>query len=106
MHRQYVAAVRGAAKESAELCDFLLKDGKTNMVRAVPANTPGAKDAKLRYKKCGEADGLTLAQWLAICADIYERRERKRSLQSCAQHISCGALTSSGGCSCSQSADT
>ena len=26
MHRQYVAAVRGTAIESAELCDFLLKD--------------------------------------------------------------------------------
>ena len=62
MHRQYVAAVRGDAKEAAELCDFLLKDGRTNMVRAVPANTPGAKDAKLRYQKCGEADGLTCSR--------------------------------------------
>lgn len=62
MHRQYVAAVRGTAKESAELCDFLLKDGKTNMVRVVPANTPGAKDAKLRYQKCGEAGELTLVR--------------------------------------------
>lgn len=62
MYRQYVAAVRGDAKEASELCDFLLKDGRTNMVRAVPANTPGAKDAKLRYQKCGEADGLTLVR--------------------------------------------
>lgn len=62
MHRQYVAAVRGDAGDAAELCDFLLKDGRTNMVRAVPANTPGAKDAKLRYQKCGEADGLTLVR--------------------------------------------
>ena len=52
----------GATQEAAELCDFLLKDGRTNMVRAVPANTPGAKDAKLRYQKCGEADGLTLVR--------------------------------------------
>ena len=59
---KYVAAVRGDAGEAAELCDFLLKDGRTNMVRAVPANTPGAKDAKLRYQKCGEADGLTLVR--------------------------------------------
>ena len=62
MHRQYVAAVRGRAKEADEICDFLLKDGKTNMVRVVPANTPGAKVAKLRYQKCGEADGLTLVR--------------------------------------------
>lgn len=60
MHRQYVAAVRGRAKEADEICDFLLKDGKTNTVRVVPANTPGAKDAKLRYQKCGEAGELTL----------------------------------------------
>lgn len=62
MHRQYVAAVRGRAKEADEICDFLLKDGKTNMVRVVPANTPGAKDAKLRYQKCSEAGELTLVR--------------------------------------------
>lgn len=63
MHRQYVALpVRGRAKEADEICDFLLKDGKTNMVRVVPANTPGAKDAKLRYQKCGEAGELTLVR--------------------------------------------
>ena len=79
MHRQYVAAVRGTAKESAELCDFLLKDGKTNMVRAVPTNTPGAKDAKLRYQKCGEADGLTLVRGaadLGRCA-LWRRQARR-----------------------------
>ena len=58
--RQYVAAVRGNAKETAELNDWLLKDEKTNTVRAVPENTPGAKDAKLVYQKAGEADGLSL----------------------------------------------
>ena len=58
--RQYVAAVRGNAEETAELNDWLLKDEKTNTVRAVPANTPGAKDAKLVYRKAGEADGLSL----------------------------------------------
>ena len=58
------------------------------------------------HEQC-EADGLTLAQWLAICTGIYdERREQRRTLQSCASDISCGAHTSSGGCSCSQSADT
>ena len=58
--RQYVAAVRGDARETAELCDWLLKDERTNTVRAVAANTPGAKDAKLVYQKAGEADGLSL----------------------------------------------
>jgi len=58
--RQYVAAVRGSAPEEAELNDWLLKDERTNTVRAVGANTPGAKDAKLCYRKAGEADGLSL----------------------------------------------
>ena len=58
--RQYVAAVRGHAPKEAELNDWLLKDEKTNTVRAVRANTPGAKDAKLIYLKAGEADGLSL----------------------------------------------
>ncbi|MBR5287954.1 MAG: RluA family pseudouridine synthase [Clostridia bacterium] len=58
--RQYVAAVRGAAQEEAELCDWLLKDEKTNTVRCVKAGTPGAKDAKLRYRCVGGSDGLSL----------------------------------------------
>lgn len=58
--RQYVAAVRGRAPERGELRDWLLKDERTNTVRAVPANTPGAKDAKLVFARCGEAEGLSL----------------------------------------------
>ena len=58
--RQYVAAVRGSAPEAAELCDYLLKDERTNTVRAVSADTPGAKDAKLCYAKAGECGGLSL----------------------------------------------
>ena len=58
--RQYVAAVRGNPKQEEELTDWLYKDERTNTVRAVRANTPGAKDAKLIYQKAGEADGLSL----------------------------------------------
>ena len=58
--RQYVAAVRGSARDSAQLCDWLLKDEKTNTVRAVPQGTPGAKDAMLRYAKAGTGGELTL----------------------------------------------
>ena len=79
MHRQYVAAVRGDAGDAAELCDFLLKDGRTNMVRAVPANTPGAKDAKLRYQKCGEADGLTLVRVVLSLSSLSPEKEKSPS---------------------------
>ena len=58
--RQYVAAVRGSAPERIELCDWLLKDERTNTVRAVAAGTPGAKDARLAWQKAGETDGLSL----------------------------------------------
>ena len=58
--RQYVAAVRGNPAQQAELCDWLLKDERTNTVRAVPAHTPGAKDAKLRYACTGRAGELSL----------------------------------------------
>ena len=58
--RQYVAAVRGSTPGHMELNDWLLKDERTNTVRAVAAGTPGAKDAHLTYEKAGEADGLSL----------------------------------------------
>ncbi|MBR2942676.1 MAG: RluA family pseudouridine synthase [Clostridia bacterium] len=58
--RQYVAAVRGDAADERELNDYLLKDEKTNTVRAVPANTPGAKDAKLVYRCVGREGELSL----------------------------------------------
>ncbi|MGN0776654.1 MAG: RluA family pseudouridine synthase [Candidatus Ventricola sp.] len=58
--RQYVAAVRGSTPGHMELNDWLLKDERTNTVRAVAAGTPGAKDARLVYEKAGEADGLSL----------------------------------------------
>ncbi|MDO4741697.1 MAG: pseudouridine synthase, partial [Eubacteriales bacterium] len=60
LSRQYVAAVRGAAQDAAELKDFLLKDEKTNTVRAVREGTPGAKDARLVYQKAGGEEGLSL----------------------------------------------
>ena len=60
--RQYVACVRGSAQESCELCDWLLKDEKTNTVRAVAKGTPGAKDAKLQYRLAGKAQELSLVR--------------------------------------------
>ena len=48
--RQYVAAVRGHAADERELNDYLLKDEKTNTVRAVPANTPMISTCTSRYR--------------------------------------------------------
>lgn len=60
LSREYVAAVRGAPRDEAELCDWLLKDERTNTVRAVAQGTPGAKDARLRYACVGHAGELSL----------------------------------------------
>ncbi len=60
LSRQYVAAVRGDAPQRGELADWLLKDGKTNTVRAVAEGTPGAKDARLCFARVGRAGDLSL----------------------------------------------
>ena len=58
--RQYVAAVQGDVDAPGELNDWLVKDERTNTVRAVPEGTPGAKDARLAYAPVGSAGNLTL----------------------------------------------
>lgn len=58
--REYVAVVRGDAPECADLCDWLIKDARTNTVRVASADTPGARQAVLRYDAAARAGGLTL----------------------------------------------
>lgn len=52
---------RQPAGASAELQDYLLKDGRANLSKVVPEGTKGAKLAKLEYTVLGEAaleDGI------------------------------------------------
>ena len=72
--RQYVAAVRGTPEDEAELRDWLLKDERTNTVRAVAQGTPGAKDARLRYARVGAADDLTLVRVRLFTGRSYQIR--------------------------------
>lgn len=60
--RGYLAVARGQAPQEATLCDWLLKDNARNMVRVVPSNTPGAKEARLRCFACAGRDGLSLVR--------------------------------------------
>ena len=61
LSRQYVAAVRGAPPaERGELCDWLVKDEKTNTVSVAGKGAPGAKEARLAYAVAGRAGELTL----------------------------------------------
>ena len=51
MKKEYLALVCGRdMQQSGELMDYLLKDGKTNTSRVVPAEVKGAKEARLSYE--------------------------------------------------------
>lgn len=61
MEREYLAVVEGESLPAeGTLCDWLLQDEKTGLVRTVPAGTPGAKEARLRYRRLGAQDGTAL----------------------------------------------
>lgn len=77
LSRQYVAAVRGSAPSERTLEDWLLKDAHTNTVRAVAPDTLGAKDARLEYRKAGEANSLSL-----IRVKLYTGRSHQIRVQT------------------------
>ena len=58
--RRYLAVVEGEIVREQTLIDYLVKDGKTGMVRVVRADTPGAKQARLVTRPRACRDGLTL----------------------------------------------
>lgn len=58
--RHYLAVVEGELSAETTLTDYLLKDGKTGMVRAVKKDTPGAKMAKLITRPRAHKENLTL----------------------------------------------
>ena len=58
--RRYLAIVEGEISADTELTDYLFKDGKTGMVRAVKKDHPGAKQARLITRPVKQRDGLTL----------------------------------------------
>lgn len=58
--KRYFAVGQGVCKREMRLEDWLYKDEKTGMVRVVPKNTPGAKDARLTARPIAQAEGLTL----------------------------------------------
>ena len=60
--RRYLAIVEGELAGERSLTDWLVKDGRTGMVRAVKEGTPGAKQAKLITRPQALREGLTLTQ--------------------------------------------
>ena len=58
--RRYLAIAEGEIPGEKTLVDFLLKDGKTGMVRAVKEGASGAKQAKLITRPIASKEKLTL----------------------------------------------
>jgi len=59
-HRRYLAVTEGEFDRPLEPTDYLLKDGRTGMVRVVRPDAPGAKQARLISRPLAARDGLTL----------------------------------------------
>lgn len=57
--KKYRCVCQGTPPSGA-LQDWLLKDTRANRVRVVPANTPGAKEARLEVAPLDMREGLTL----------------------------------------------
>ncbi|MCD8197498.1 MAG: RluA family pseudouridine synthase [Lachnospiraceae bacterium] len=61
MGKEYQALVRGVfSEEEATLVDFLLRDGRTNTSRVVPAETKGAKRSELAYRVLESREDMSL----------------------------------------------
>jgi 23S rRNA pseudouridine1911/1915/1917 synthase len=63
VRKVYQAVVEGTfLKREGELNDWLLKNEQANVVRVVPAGTPGAKSSQLRYRVLETRRGETLVE--------------------------------------------
>ena len=59
--KEYLAVVEGEPhSESGELVHFLRHDERHRKVHTTSAQTPGAQEARLRYRVLGSRDGLSL----------------------------------------------
>ncbi len=63
VEKLYWAIVEGATAPAGELEDWLRKDTQTGRVEVLPPQTPGTKQARLRYERRGTAGGLS---WLEV----------------------------------------
>ena len=60
--KRYLAVLQGEMKGERSLENWLLKDGATGNVRAVSADTPGAKRALLDTRPAASREGTTLTE--------------------------------------------
>ena len=60
--KRYLAVLQGELTRPLSLEDWLIKDGRTGMVRVVAPGTEGAKPARLASAPLASRDGLTLCE--------------------------------------------
>lgn len=61
--KKYVALTVGVPQmQEGVLTDFLIKDGRTNLSKVVPIETPGAKEASLSWKLLAHNDDVSLLE--------------------------------------------
>lgn len=60
LEKRYLAVLQGVTEGERELDDWLVKDGKTGMVRVCDPNEPGAKRARLKTTPIASRGGTTL----------------------------------------------
>ncbi len=60
--KEYLAVVHGTLPAEGHLQDFLLRDTHAGLTRTAPAETPGAKEARLFYRSLAHTDGKTLVR--------------------------------------------
>lgn len=59
IHREYTAVVHGETPPAGILTDYLLKDGKTNMVKAFDTQVEGSKKAVLDFETLEYNGGMS-----------------------------------------------
>lgn len=72
--KSYLVVVKGDAPQNGYLSHHLLKDEKTNTVKAVSKNTKGAKEALLTFQKIANSDGLSLLKISLITGRAHQIR--------------------------------
>ena len=67
-HKEYLTVVHGRfARDAGELFDYLMRDERSRITRAVQKGVPGAKPARLGYRVLGETDSDgTLLSLIAV----------------------------------------
>ena len=79
--KKYLAVTVGVPRDrQGRLSQYLVKDGKNNMVRVVPAAVEGAKKAELEYKVLEIAGSVALVDIRLITGRSHQARVQMQSL--------------------------